>query len=43
MRQIEEYTARQADVCREHDSIDLKLYSELGVKRDCETRMVMGF
>ena len=33
MRQIEEYTARQADVCREHDSIDLKLYSELGVKK----------
>ena len=28
MRQIEEYTARQADVCREHDSIDLKLYSD---------------
>lgn len=33
MRQIEEYTVRQADVCREHDSIDLKLYSELGVKK----------
>ena len=33
MRQIEKYTVRQADVCREHDSIDLKLYSELGVKK----------
>ena len=33
MRQIKEYTVRQADVCREHDSIDLKLYSELGVKK----------
>ena len=33
MRQIDEYTMRQADVCRAHDSIDLKLYSELGVKK----------
>mgnify|MGYP004636656063 FL=1 len=33
MRQIEEYTVRQADVCRVHDSIDLELYSELGVKK----------
>lgn len=33
MRQIDDYTARQAEVCRRYDNIDLKLYSELGVKK----------
>ncbi len=33
MRQIDNYTARQAEVCRRYDNIDLKLYSELGVKK----------
>lgn len=33
MRQIDDYTVRQAEVCRRYDNIDLKLYSELGVKK----------
>lgn len=41
MRQIDDYTVRQAEVCRRYDNIDLKLYSELGVKRACAMRMVM--
>lgn len=33
MRQIDEYTTKQAEICRKNDTIDVTLYSELGVKK----------